>query len=317
MKTRQLFAKSRYTLFNNFTFIVLFILITLSACAQSNYATKLGYPADTKLLIIHADDLGMSHSINIASFDAIKNSPINSSSVMMAAPWVLEVVNYVKENEAKLDLGLHLVYSSEWKNYKMGPVSPVDKVPSMVNKHGYFHSYLKSTVNPKELEIEFRAQIERAYAMGLNPSHLDVHMAGLNQYDKLYEVYLKLGKEYKLPIRVSKDVAKEKKELIKKYDVKIILDELFGLNEKQFAEGGEKYYLDFIKNLKPGLSLLIVHTGHDNEEMKGMTVEHPNWGSEWREKDLEFFNSEACKKALEKENIKLVTWKQLKDALYK
>ena len=64
------------------------------------------------------------------------------------------------------------------------------------------------------------------------------------------------------------------------------------------------------------MSTLLIHTAYDNEEMKGMNVDHPDWGNEWRQEDFDFFTSEACKQALEKENVKLVTWRQIKEAYY-
>jgi len=109
-----------------FTTVALIIGITTVLFSQENVATKLGYPEDSKLLIIHADDLGVSHSENMASIEAIENGSVNSASVMMPTPWVLEVANYAKSNPATHDFGLHLVLSSEWKNYKWGPVSSKD-----------------------------------------------------------------------------------------------------------------------------------------------------------------------------------------------
>ncbi len=316
MKIKLISKKTGYRLIYRYALMTFFILCVYSVDAQENYATKLGYPADAKLLIIHADDLGMSHSENIASFEAIENGSVNSASVMMPAPWVLEVADYAKKHAKTHDLGLHLVFSSEWKYYKMGPVSPVDQVPSLVAEHGYFYDAFRPTFKPEELELEFRAQIDRAYAMGLDPSHLDVHMGGLHQVIELYEVYLKMGQIYNLPLRIPKIAKETKEELLKKYDAHIIIDHLVGLSVDQFAQGSEEHYSNAIKNLKPGLNLAIIHTAYNNDEMKAMTIDHPNWGSKWRQQDFDFFTSETCKNILEEENIKLVTWRQLKDVFY-
>ncbi len=316
MKTKLISKRTGYISINRYTLMTFFILFAYSIKAQDNYATKLGYPADAKLLIIHADDLGMSHSENIASFEAIENGSVNSASVMMPAPWVLEVADYAKKHAKTHDLGLHLVFSSEWKYYKMGPVSPIDQVSSLVDEHGYFHDAFRPTFNPKELELEFRAQIDRAYAMGIDPSHLDVHMGGLPRVKELYEVYLKIGQIYKLPVRVGQRTKKLREELLQKYDVQIVLDNRVGMSVDEYAQGSEEHYTNAIKGLKPGLTLLVIHTAYDNDEMKGMTIDHPNWGSEWRQKDFDFFTSETCSTLLEKENIKLVTWRQLRKVFY-
>ena len=277
--------------------------------AQENIATKLGYPANTKLLIIHADDLGVSHSENIASIEAIEHGSVNSASVMMPTPWVLEVAEYAKKNVGSHDIGLHLVLSSEWKNYKWGPVSSIDQVPTLISDHGYFHAGCVPSLNIEEVETELRAQIDRAYAMGIDPTHLDSHMGCLFQTIELIEVYLKMGQAYNLPVLVNNQVPEA---LLKKYGVKIVVDEIMTINPEQYAKGVEQYYLNAIKNLKPGLSTFLIHTAYDNEEMKGMNIDHPDWGNEWRQKDFDFFTSNACKEILQKENIQLVTWRQLR-----
>jgi len=304
-------------MYNKSIYILLVLVIGSSykTLSQENIATKLGYPADSKLLIIHADDLGVSHSENIASFEAIENGSVNSASVMMPTPWVLEVINYARANPTTHDFGLHLVLSSEWKYYKWGPVSPKDKVPSLVDEHGYFHEACRTDLDLNEVETELKAQVDRAYTMGLKPTHLDMHMGCLAQTEELTEVYLKIGQLYNLPVFALDQFVS--KELRDKYDVRIIVDDMFILEPNDYKTGPEAYYTNVIKNLKPGLFLLLVHTAYDNEEMKGMNVDCPNWGNEWRQKDFDFFTSDVCKELLKKENIKLVTWRQLKDAVYK
>ena len=203
-KIDSAFSGDNRVIFNRLFFFIGFMAIFNASMAQENIATKLGYKADARLLIIHADDLGVAHSENRASIKAIEEGSVNSASVMMPAPWVLEVTNYAKENSNTHDFGLHLVLSSEWKNYKWGPVSSKDKIPSLTDNHGYFHSDCKSDINAQEVETELRAQINRAYAMGLIPTHLDTHMGCLLQTQELIEVYLKMGQEYKLPVLASK-----------------------------------------------------------------------------------------------------------------
>lgn len=294
-------------------FLMVFCTIFISSYGQENIATKLGYEADARLLIIHADDLGVAHSENRASIKAIEEGSVNSASVMMPTPWVLEVTNYAKENSETHDFGLHLVLSSEWKNYKWGPVSSTNRVPSLIDNHGYFHGDCNSDLNIEEVETELRAQINRAYAMGLIPTHLDTHMGCLLQTQELIEVYLKMGQEFELPVLASKMFPPD---LLEKYDVRIVLEDILTIMPEQYKKGTVEYYTEAIKNLKPGLSTFLIHTAYDDAELKGMTIEHPDWGNAWRQKDYDFFTSESCRDLLEKEKIQLVTWRQLKDAYF-
>jgi predicted glycoside hydrolase/deacetylase ChbG (UPF0249 family) len=313
MKTIVSFKLNKNNLINKFILLTTFMLIAFAVNAQHNIATKLGYPADAKLLIIHADDLGMAHSQNAASFEAIENGSVNSASVMMPTPWVLEVANYAKKHPDTHDFGLHLVLSSEWENYKFGPVSSIDQVKSLIDKHGYFHKACMPNLKLNEVETELRAQIDRAYAMGLEPTHLDSHMVCLFQSEEFIEVYLKMGQVYNLPVLVDHQVSEK---LLKKYDVKIVLEEILTIMPEEYEKGTEAYYINKIKNLKPGLSTILMHTAFNNDELEAMMKDIPAWGSEWRQKDFDFFMSDTCKELLKEEKIQLVNWRQLKEAFY-
>src|SRR5687768_10034113 len=100
-------------------------------------AERLGHPAESKLLIIHADDLGAAHSINAASFDALDKGDISSASAMVPTPWITEVAAYARSHP-NADLGLHLTITSEWETYRWGSVESADKVPSLLDSTGTF-----------------------------------------------------------------------------------------------------------------------------------------------------------------------------------
>src|SRR6202051_5099178 len=133
---------------------------------------QLGYPPGTKLLVVHADDLGETHSVNAAAIKALEGGTINSASLMVPCPWFPEIADYAKSHP-DADLGLHLTLTSERVYYRWGPVAPRDKVPSLVDANGYFHLNWTETahIDAKEVELELRAQIERALAMGVRPTH--------------------------------------------------------------------------------------------------------------------------------------------------
>ncbi len=94
-------------------------------------AERLGYPTDSKLLIIHADDLSVAHSVDTASFDALDKKAVTSASIMVPCAWLTEVAWYAKDHP-DADLGLHLTLTSEWKVDRWGPVESKDKVTSLL-----------------------------------------------------------------------------------------------------------------------------------------------------------------------------------------
>jgi hypothetical protein len=107
--------------------ILSFLPFPLHLAAQTrSVAERLGYPADSKLLIIHGDDLAVAHSEDAASFDALDKQAVTSASIMIPCPWLTEVADYAKAHP-DADLGLHLTLTSEWKTYRWGPVESREK----------------------------------------------------------------------------------------------------------------------------------------------------------------------------------------------
>src|SRR5882762_500961 len=174
---------------------------------QNSLAEKLGFPRDAKLLIVHADDVGATHSVNAATIQGLESGLVNSASLMVPCPWFPEIADYAKSHPGA-DFGLHLTLTSERVYYRWGPVASKDKVPSLVDENGYFHHDWKpaTRINPKEVDLELRAQIDRAYAMGIRPTHLDSHQYRLfDNGQDLFEVVIRIAHDYKLPVFVARD----------------------------------------------------------------------------------------------------------------
>ena len=279
---------------------------------------KLGYNKNDKLLIIHADDIGLSKSVNKASFLALKEGFVNSGSIMMPCENIDEVGKFAKENP-NIDLGLHLTVTSEWRDYKWDGVAVSSEIPSMIDENGnLFENKKKFTLNanPEDLKKELQSQIDLAKSMGINPTHIDSHEGALFFDQSLFKTYLDIGEENKLPVFVPSDVAVHfDKKFPKPKNVVIIENFYMASPDLKFSEW-ENYYLNILNNLKPGISELIVHLGYDDKEMQEITIEHPNFGSKWRDLDMEIVSSEKFRKALVDNNIKLVTWKEIQNVLY-
>jgi predicted glycoside hydrolase/deacetylase ChbG (UPF0249 family) len=285
--------------------------------AQGNSKTlaeRLGYSRDAKLLIVHADDLGAAHSVNIGSIKAFESGLVNSGSIMIPCPWLPEIVTYVR-NHPDADLGLHLTLTSEWTPYRWGPVLPKDRVTSLLDSTGYFYlteSEAASHANPKEVEAELRAQIERAKTAGIQPTHFDSHMGTLYQNQQLFEILLRLARENKVPTRISKEFLARLpflSSILTADDV--VIDNIITIEPEVKPEGWAKFYTDALRNMQPGVTEMIIHLAYDDAEMRGMTFDHPNWGAAWRQRDFDFFTSETFRSLLKENNIKLITWREI------
>src|SRR5438874_2307282 len=182
--------------------IVALLAIAAGATGQTkNVAERLGYPAQAKLLIIHADDLAVAHSVDAASFDALDKGAVSSASIMVPTPWMTEVAAYAKSHP-NADLGLHLTLTSEWQTYRWGSVASKDAVPSLYDSTGTLASDVPPVAmraKPQEVERELRAQVDRALSLGIHPTHLDSHMGALFATPELLATYVKVAHDYHLP----------------------------------------------------------------------------------------------------------------------
>jgi hypothetical protein len=299
----------------SFATILFLTFATVGLQAQTKtVAERLGYPVDSKLLIIHADDLAVAHSVDAASFDALNKNAVTSASIMVPCPWLNEVAAYAKDHP-DADLGLHLTLTSEWKVFRWGPVESKDKVASLLDPSGYlWPETAQAAINlkPEEAEREIRAQIERAIAVGIQPSHLDSHMGVLFSKPELFAVYVKVAHEYKLPFFSVRVPGLSSQVLALFSDKDVVVDSLVMANPTVGAGEWKNFYLNAVRNVKPGLTEMIVHLGHDDAELQAVTLDHPDFGSAWRQRDYDFVTSAEFKKALDENHIILVKWKELK-----
>jgi predicted glycoside hydrolase/deacetylase ChbG (UPF0249 family) len=295
--------------------LALFVFPILGEAQMKNIAERLGYPADSKLLIIHGDDLAVAHSVDRASFQALDEKAVSCASVMMTCPWMTEVAAYAKAHP-DADLGLHLTLTSEWDTYKWGPVAPKDQVPGLLDPDGYLWpdvAPVTQHATAEEVEREIRAQVELALKMGIHPTHLDTHMGTLAARPDYYAAFVKVAHEYHLPFMAVRMMGPQTAPLMKLLSPNdIVLDSIVifgpGVPPDQWAAT----YVNRIAALKPGLHELIVHLGYDDSELQAVTVNHPDYGAAWRERDFHAVSSPEFKKALEDNHIIVIGWKDLK-----
>ncbi|WP_190808507.1 polysaccharide deacetylase family protein [Flagellimonas sp. S3867] len=281
-----------------------------------NLSKALGYPNNTKLLIIHADDAGLSHSENRATFQSLNKGIVNSYSIMVPCPWFYEAAQFAINNPT-YDIGIHLTLTCEWENYKFGPVLPKSKVPSLMDQNGYFfknRDEVRNNADPDEVRKELMAQIEKVLSLGLAPTHLDSHMYSVGSKPEFLQIYKELGEKYDLPILLNRQLMEMAGlDADKNITQNDLLVNKVHIGKFEYFESGElhSYYSNIFDELVEGLNIILIHPAFDDEEMKGITINHPNFGSEWRQIDLDAFTSDQLKSRLKKSNAKLITWKDV------
>lgn len=286
---------------------------------QSSIAERLGYPKDTKLLIIHADDLGVAHSENRASLKAFEQGSVNSGSVMVPCPWFLEIAAYAKTHTTH-DIGVHLTLTSEWKQYKWGPVLQHENTQSLTDANGHFPDNVADVVTNADVMVlkkELEAQVRLALDAGIDVTHLDAHMGAVMATPEFLKAYIEIGKAHQLPVLLVEAIAglqdPSVRALLDAQDV--LVDSVYSASPEDYAQGMASYYEQVLTNLGPGLNCILIHTAFDDAEMQAVTVDHPNWGAAWRQADFDFFTSESCRELLREQQIQLVTWREIRDEI--
>jgi len=307
--------------------IFIALVFTSAALAQSNAPAgktlqeRMGYPANAKLLIIHADDAGMSHAENEATITALENGWVTSASILVPCPWFPEFAKWAKAHP-DMDLGIHLAENSEWTTFRWGPVAPKDKVPSLLDPDGYLplvEDTVAKQAKPEEVAIELKAQIEKAKAAGVHITHVDSHMGTLFHTPELFNVYLNTARSNGVPLlfpRIPEGVPDTPVPAFLKEDLKYAtLDQVLEIGPGVPPDQWFDTYKKLLTPLKPGVYQLIVHLAFDTPEMRGATNDHPNWGAAWRQRDFDMVRSPEFRQFLRDQNFVLVTWKQVAKAL--
>lgn len=285
-----------------------------------NLSKKLGFPENTKLLMIHADDAGLSHAENRATMQSLEHGIVNSYSIMVPCSGFHEIATFAKNNP-QFDNGIHLTLTCEWENCRFGPVLPISEVPSLVDKNGHFYKKrkdLKNNASADDVKKELQAQIEKAFEFGLNPTHLDSHMYSVGTTYEFFKIYKDLGEKYDLPVLINKEMIEMAAVNANHYHYieqdDFIIDKLHLGRFEDFEKGKlADYYKSVFHNLSDALNILLLHPAFDDDEMKAITINHPNFGSEWRQIDFDFFTSEESKSKLQENNITLITWNDIKN----
>lgn len=319
-------------------FITSFLLLFGHIVFCQTYAERLGFPKGAKIIILHVDDVGMSFDSNKGAIQATEEGVATSMSVMMPCAWVPGFVHYLKEHP-KTDAGLHLTLTSEWKDYRWGPLSGKPTVAGLVDEEGAMWHSVEEVVKhatADDIEKEIKSQLDRAKSMGFEPTHLDSHMGTLFATPQYVEKYLKLGIENHIPVMfpgghntmISQEISglgmkNEQTTAVGKmlWDAGLpVLDDLHNvtygfvypkdktLTDETLQQIAVKQYIESFKQLQAGVTMVIMHCTAPTEVFK-----HISDSGNTRRGDLLAMLSPELKKYIVDNGIILTTWRELKE----
>ncbi len=289
----------------------------------NNWAEKLGFPKGSRVVILHADDIGMCYEANQAAEKYLSENSIQSAAVMVPCPWFNEFATWAVNNPEK-DIGLHLTLTSEWQTYRWGPVSNSRDVTGLVDDDGYLWHEVPGVVmhaTPKEVEKEIRAQIDRAIYKGFNPGHIDTHMGTLYSRTDYADVFFKTAIDYNIPANVVEFtpavVEKFRKqgypitdEMIKYSNDYSLpkLDNFFSVPNGSTYENKKANFFKLIQSLEPGISEIIFHPSIETEGLKKIT-------NSWQQRvwEANMFSDPEVIQFMKEEGLIFTNWIEMMD----
>ncbi|UCG57159.1 MAG: polysaccharide deacetylase family protein [Phycisphaerales bacterium] len=305
--------------------LLLSIILTGPAATHADektYAERLGWPEGSRVVIFHVDDAGMSHNSNMGAIKAVEDGVATSLSVMMPCSWVPELTAYLNEHP-QVDAGVHLTLTSEWKNYRWGPVAGKPAVPGLVDAQGCLWRSVSNVVahaTADEVEAEIRAQIDRALLMGIEPTHLDAHM-GTCFHPQFIDRYVKVGIEKKIPILIfgghMQHIGGEAgalKPLVLSIAKRVwdaglpVIDDLVTKpTDATEYEQRKAQLVKLLHDMRPGITEIIVHCTVQTE-----VFSYISGSGQAREAELRMLIDPDIRACIESEKIILTTWCELK-----
>jgi predicted glycoside hydrolase/deacetylase ChbG (UPF0249 family) len=250
------------------------------------WAERLGWPAGKRVVIFHADDVGMCYEANQAVQEALTRGDYRSAAAMVPCPWFNEMAAWCVAHPGH-DVGLHLTLTSEWKYYRWGPVASREQVKGLLDPFGYFFRDVRSvalSAPAEQVATEIRAQLARARKLGIEPSHVDTHMGTVYARPDYTQAYLRVAMEEKIPAMViemtPRTIEKFKKQgyPITPASLKLLasytlpkLDDFHSVGEGKTYEDKREKFLEQVRLFAPGLNEIIFHPSVETEGLKKIT----------------------------------------------
>jgi chitin disaccharide deacetylase len=278
---------------------------------------ELGFTAEDRVVIIHADDVGMCGATIDAFLDLTDHGTISAGSVMVPCPWFPQVASCCR-TRADLDIGLHLTLTSEWDGYRWAPISTCDPACGLIDQDGYLHRTQDHWphLDPPAIHTETHAQVHRALTAGLDLTHLDSHMFALLQ-PALAGQYVQLGFDHHLPVFMTRQSPWASTAITTWEEHGLpIFDHLPGFDHPATMSRSDPtaHWFDLtirlLDRIPPGLSYLVVHPAKDTPELRAIT---PYWRR--RVADYETFRDDRLARHLRTSGIQVIGWRPLRELL--
>ncbi len=287
------------------------------------YLKKLGFANDDRVVVLHADDVGMCHASVPAFQELYEQGRISSGATMVPCAWFPVVAAYCQERPY-IDMGVHLTFTSEWDNYRWGPLSTRERTSGLLDDAGYFYRSAEDAqahAQMDAIEKEVMEQIETALQAGIDVTHVDTHM-GTMLHPKFLPAYVAAGHRYQIPVMAlrltDEQIQGWPPELIAQ--ARQVVAELEADNFPTFdhfcimplrePDNRLEDIFQTLESIGPGLTHFVMHPTVDTPEIRNIAAD---W--QGRVADYQGFMSDQLVDYLAKSDIQVIGYRDLRDVL--
>ncbi|MGC9039159.1 MAG: polysaccharide deacetylase family protein [Roseiflexus sp.] len=286
---------------------------------------RLGFRPDDRVVIIHADDLGMCQATIPAVAELFAAGLVSSAATMVPCAWFPAVAAYARATPSA-DIGVHATLTSEWDAYRWGPLSTRDPASGLLDDEGYFHRTtpaVQERARPDAVAAELHDQINRALAHGIDVTHLDSHMGSAFAPHFLL-AYLAAAAHARVPPlvpRLSEERMREMgmpeemiafaRNIVPQLEAQgvVMVDHLIGMPLDRHEDRVETAK-QLLGSLTPGLTYVIIHPAIDTPELRAIE-------GDWRARvaDYQAFCSAELRAWVQDQGIHVIGWRPIRDVL--
>lgn len=287
------------------------------------FLKKLGFSDTDRAVIIHTDDIGMCHASVQAFKDLWAFGTITSGAVMVPCPWFPAVAQMCRENP-EIDMGVHATLNAEWEIYRWGPVSTREADSGLMDADGYFHQWhpgVYQNAKPEAVAVEVNAQIEKALAAGIDVTHVDSHMGTIIN-PRFIQSYVQAAAIRLLPNMLSRvgSIGIDMMGTETRIANTPILGQLEAMGTPmvdailsmplEHSDDHIEVAKKLFGEVPAGITHFILHPSIDTQELRAIA---PDWRA--RVANYNAFMSDELKKFIESQDIKLIGYRQIREAL--
>ena len=284
----------------------------------------MGFSESDKVVIFHADDVGMCSSSVSAFTELMEMKALSSGSAMVPCSWFPSIADYCK-TVPETDLGVHTTFTSEWSSYRWRPLSTCDQGSGLIDFEGYFPKTVaqvqKSAIR-SYIDAEVNMQVDKALEAGVEVSHIDMHM-GAMLHPNFLPAYIEAGVSRGIPVlayRMSREqlskwnnpeLADQIPKIIEALEMRgfPIIDNFYQTNLAKPVSRLEELKQQ-LKLLEPGLTHIILHPAEDTPELRDIC---PDWSGRYA--DLEVLRSKEFNHFIQNEGIIKIGYRDLRDSI--